>query len=272
MVKDKIRRKKEGQKVEEVVEDGDDDKFVDVAVEDEASATGEVKNQTSTKSSKKGKGKGKGKGKKEKGEGEGKKEKAPVLRDAADDPLVKEAVDIILAGIADPESQKDGKAFVPSDWSTKYKAKLGPYKKFLTAHPGKFALVEDGTGKFIIKRPEDVSPSDQTPAPLIKGTTWQKKLTDAWMAYCLSVPRETRDFELFLAPLPRTARSAKPSGEAPVVAATADDSQKVGKKRKQGTENEVTASAELAVPEVSTKKIKKKKKHVSPSPEEAVDA
>lgn len=206
-----------------------------------------------------------------KGEGKGKKEKAPLLREAADDPLVKEVVDVILAGIAEPEAQKDGKSFVPKDWSTTYKPKLGPYKKFLMAHPDKFALVEDGTGKFIIKRPEDVCPEDKTnqaSAPLIKGTTWQKKLIDSWMAYCLSVPKEKRDFNLFLSPLPRTAALTKLSAQAPSVAATpGGDSQKMSKKRKQRPENNVAASEEVAAPEVSKKLLKKKKKVVSSSPD-----
>jgi len=203
-------------------------------------------------------GKGKGKGKK------GKSKLPPLPRQDADNPLVKEVVDIILAGIADAESQKDGKSFVPAEWATTYKPKLGPYKKFLTAHPDKFALVEDGTGKFIIKRPQDVDPNHQTQAPLIKGTTWQKKLIDAWMAYCLSVPREKRDFDLFLEPLPRAARSAKLAGETPEVVATPNDSHKVGKKRKQGAESEVAASTEVAsmlaaISDVSKKKKKKRK-------------
>merc|ERR1712187_1100304 len=117
-------------------------------------------------------------GEKGKGKGTGK-------RLASDDPLVKDVVAMILEGIANPELQKEGKAFVPSEWSTKYKPTLGPYKKFLLAHPDEFTLIEDGTGKFIIKRPQDVGPNELKEAPLIKGTTWQKKLIDAWMAYCL---------------------------------------------------------------------------------------
>jgi len=266
MVKDKIKRKKESKQVEETLGKHEED-----VVEDEASKPVEADSQKKKKNAKKGQNTSAGdaEGSPTEGEGKGKKMKAPPLRETADDPLVKEVVEVILAGIADPESQKDGKAFVPKDWSTKYKTKLGPYKKFLMAHPAKFALVEDGTGKFIIKKPEDVGPDDQTQAraPLIKGSTWQKKLTDAWMAYCLSVPREKRDFELFLAPMPRTARLTKLSAEAPAVAATpGGDSEKASKKRKQGSENKVAASEEVAAPEVSRKKMKKKKV-VSSSPD-----
>lgn len=177
-----------------------------------------------------------------------------LLRTQADDPLVKEVVDMILKGIAEPGSQKDGKAFVPIDWSNKYKPTLGPYKKFLLAHPDKFALVEDGSATFTIKRPEDVDSKAQVQAPKVKGTTWQKMLTNAWMAYCLVVPREKRDFNTFLEPLPRAARVAATG--TPAAAAVPG---KHGEKRKHDAVGKEAVGAEAAPAEAGTKKKKKKR-------------
>merc|ERR1712232_150368 len=98
------------------------------------------------------------------------------------------------------------------------------------AHPEDFALVEDGTGNFIIKRPEDVDPNEQKKTPLVEGTTWQKKLLDAWLAYCLLIPREERDLNAFLAPLPRAAREGK-LGEGPPAASSGSD--KVGESKSE---------------------------------------
>jgi len=189
-----------------------------------------------------------------KGAGKGK------LRNAADDPLVQEVIAMIFKGIADPASQKDGKAFVPVEWATKYKPKLGPYKKFLQAHPDQFALVEDGAGLFVIKSPKDVEPGQVTKAPLVKGSTWQKKLIDAWMAYCLLVPREKRDFDAFCAPLPRTAVLAKAGGEVSAAAAAASEPEKSGEKRKRSAVDQASeAEAPAAAPSEAAKKKKKKK-------------
>lgn len=191
-----------------------------------------------------------------KGAGKGK------LRNAADDPLVQEVIAMIFKGIADPASQKDGKAFVPTEWATKYKPKLGPYKKFLQAHPDQFALVEDGAGLFVIKSPKDVEPGQVTKAPLVKGSTWQKKLIDAWMAYCLLVPREKRDFDAFCAPLPRTAVLAKVGREvsAAPAAASAEPEKSGEKKRKRSAVEQASeAAAPEAAPAEASKKKKKKK-------------
>jgi len=205
-------------------------------------------------SASKGKGKGKEKGKgKDKGKGKGKGTEQPKLSKVSDDPLAKEVLAMILKGIYDPESQKDGKAFVPADWSTKFKPKLGPYKKFLQAHPDDFALVEDGTGNFIIKRPEDVDPNEQTKSPLIKGTTWQKKLLDSWLAYCLIVPREKRDLNAFLAPLPRAARETK-LAETPAAASGSD------KKAENTSEPMGKRKTEVEAEEAPPAKVSKKKK------------
>jgi len=195
-----------------------------------------------------------------KGAGKGK------LRNAADDPLVQEVIAMIFKGIADPASQKDGKAFVPVEWATKYKPKLGPYKKFLQAHPDQFALVEDGAGLFVIKSPKDVEPGQVTKAPLVKGSTWQKKLIDAWMAYCLLVPRENRDFDAFCAPLPRTAvlsKAGRVPGEkvsaAPVAAAAEPEKSGEKKRKRSAVEQASEAAAPAAAPAEAGKKKKKKK-------------
>lgn len=193
-----------------------------------------------------------------KGKGKGKKGQ-PKLSKAVDDPLAKEVVAMILKGIAEPESQKDGKAFVPSDWSMKFKPKLGPYKKFLLAHPDEFALVEDGTGNFIIKRPQDVDPNEKTKAPLVKGTTWQKKLLDAWLAYCLIVPRSDRDLNAFLAPLPRGAREGKLGEDAPAERSTSEkggeSASEPNGKRKKNTEAEETPPAKVPKKKKKTKEV-----------------
>lgn len=179
-----------------------------------------------------------------------KKSKEGKADDIGKHRALQEVIDTILKGIADPEAQKDGKAFVPAMWATKFKPQFGPYKKFLQAHPEKFALIHDGTGNFVIKRPEDVDPKElkkKTPT-LVNGKTWQKMTIDAWMAYCLAVPREDRSFDAFIGALPHSARNARPSsaplGSGGTEKRKKDDDNGEEKAKKRKKDDEDAASEE----------------------------
>uniref|UniRef100_A0A7S4QQC3 Uncharacterized protein n=1 Tax=Alexandrium monilatum TaxID=311494 RepID=A0A7S4QQC3_9DINO len=111
--------------------------------------------------------------------------------------LSKAAVAAILEGIARPEMQNSVKAYIPSDWSAKYKKDLGPYKQFVKQHPKQFTLIDHDPCNFTVVK------AGQAPKPMTRAgkkdpsLSWQKQLFKAWMMYCKVTPKPDRDVTAF---------------------------------------------------------------------------
>lgn len=125
--------------------------------------------------------------------------------------LTKEALDIILKGISQPDAQKNGQTFHPPDWHTKYKAVLGGYKKFVQSQPEKLSVMEGAGGNFVVRKAGDTTPC---PGMATKkkggGGDWKQDLTKAWSTYCSATPKHERSIEAFVAALPQGVRNTKP--------------------------------------------------------------
>lgn len=116
---------------------------------------------------------------------------APVDKVALEQDALKE----IEEGIAKPNSQKDGKAFIPKDWHIRFGPVLGKYRKFLNKHADKYVAVDTENGKFTVMRAGEAPV--QTPR-----LPWKKALETAWKAYCIAVPRDDRDVKKFIHEIP----------------------------------------------------------------------
>eukprot|EP00933_Yihiella_yeosuensis_P061880 TRINITY_DN6474_c2_g2_i1.p1 TRINITY_DN6474_c2_g2~~TRINITY_DN6474_c2_g2_i1.p1 ORF type:complete len:244 (+),score=60.64 TRINITY_DN6474_c2_g2_i1:162-893(+) len=127
--------------------------------------------------------------------------------------LEAEAIEEIRRGAAKVGAQKKGSPFVPNKWAERFKPALGNYKLFLKQHSDKFIMVTDESGDFVVRLPGQVE------APFIPDKKiWQKDLTKAWMAYCLVTRKPERDFQFFLASLPKGARSLPTGPSSPAKA------------------------------------------------------
>jgi len=146
--------------------------------------------------------------------------------------LTKEAVEVILKGIAKPDAQVKG-AYVPVDWNAKFKGALGGYKKFCSGQTGVLQVVAVGGANFHVLKHGEKAP----PAAARGAGDWKSQLLGSWSAYCKATPENDRSQELFLAPLPSGIKKTAPEGTAKaspkmspkVEAAPAGDG---GKKRK----------------------------------------
>jgi len=146
--------------------------------------------------------------------------------------LTKEAVEVILKGIAKPDAQVKG-AYVPVDWNAKFKGALGGYKKFCSGQTGVLQVVAVGGANFHVLKHGEKAP----PATARGAGDWKSQLLGSWSAYCKATPENDRSQELFLAPLPSGIKKTAPEGTAKaspkmspkVEAAPAGDG---GKKRK----------------------------------------
>eukprot|EP00747_Dinoflagellata_sp_TGD_P166045 gnl/TRDRNA2_/TRDRNA2_188245_c0_seq1.p2 gnl/TRDRNA2_/TRDRNA2_188245_c0~~gnl/TRDRNA2_/TRDRNA2_188245_c0_seq1.p2 ORF type:complete len:223 (+),score=58.55 gnl/TRDRNA2_/TRDRNA2_188245_c0_seq1:24-671(+) len=126
--------------------------------------------------------------------------------------LIEEALDSIKAGIAEPDAQRNGDTFIPADWHTKYKPVLGHYRKFCKAQSDVLKIVEDDTGRYVI-RLANADADSQALKPHVpktaKGTSsWQEDLVKAWETYCRVVPKGERKFSIFINALPKSALEA----------------------------------------------------------------
>jgi len=137
--------------------------------------------------------------------------------------LAAEAVEEILKGIAQPDSQKHA-AFIPATWHTKYKDALGSYKKFIKSQSDKLAVVDKENGVFVIMKPGDKGVPPAGKPDLTKGGDWKKALTNAWNIYCKAVPKHEWSVEVFTSALPKGPRSTKPEADS---SAKTSSSQKV---------------------------------------------
>jgi len=179
--------------------------------------------------------------------------------------LTKEAVEVILKGIAKPDVQEKG-AFVLSNWNAKFKDALGGYKKFCGGQTGVLQVAEVEGGNFrVLKHGDKLA---QAAAKAAKGTgDWKSHLLGAWSAYCKATPAHERNLEIFSAPLPNGIKKTVPEGAAQtgpkispkVEAAPTGDG---GKKRKAKTDD-----APEAAPTGGGGK--KKKAETDDAPEEA---
>jgi hypothetical protein len=131
------------------------------------------------------------------------KSEAPVS-EKDKEALIKEAVSIIEEGIAKPDAQKGGKAFIPVNWSSKFKNALGKYRKFINSR-GEFVAIDTDGGNFVVKRASDAA-GEVAPAGSGK---WKKLLYSAWIGYCEAVPKAERDFQKFIAEIPQKGKSSK---------------------------------------------------------------
>jgi len=172
--------------------------------------------------------------------------------------LTKEAVEVILKGIAKPDVQEKG-AFVLSNWNAKFKDALGGYKKFCSGQTGVLQVAEMEGGNFRV-----LKHGEKLPQGAAKVTSdWTSKLLGVWNAYCKATPAPERSLETFLAPLPNSIKKTFPEGAAKmspkVEAAPTGDG---GKKRKAKTDD-----APEAAP--TGDGGKKKKGETDDAPEEA---
>lgn len=122
------------------------------------------------------------------------------------DALAAEAIEAVLEGIANPMMQNNGKAFIPKDWSTKYKEVLGPYKKWLSEHPDTFTLVQKDACNFIVVKAGEKPPEGNA----TQVSPWQKEVLKAWMEYCKATAKPERDFAAFVAAIPVGKSAGKP--------------------------------------------------------------
>jgi len=147
--------------------------------------------------------------------------------------LTKEAVEVILKGIAKPDVQEKG-AFVLSNWNAKFKDALGGYKKFCSEQTGVLQVAEMEGGNFRVLKHGEKLPQG---AAKVTGD-WTSKLLGVWNAYCKATPAPERSLESFLAPLPNSIKKTFPEGAAKmspkVEAAPTSDG---GKKRKAKTDD-----------------------------------
>jgi len=123
--------------------------------------------------------------------------------------LADEAVLDIKKGIAQPASQSKGQAYIPSNWSEKYKDALGAYKKFVKRRTDKFFIVENDNGGYVVKNAGDPGTPPPTAGPSEgRGSTWKQDLVKAWMNYCLAIPKDDRSFDTFISSLPKGVRKS----------------------------------------------------------------
>jgi len=114
--------------------------------------------------------------------------------------LADEAIADILESISQPEFQNSVKAYIPKGWKERYKPTLGPYKKFLSEHPDRFAIVEHDAFNFTIMKV-----GEELPKPKQKKKVkmpWAKTLLKAFMEWCKVTPKSERNFADFMAAVP----------------------------------------------------------------------
>mmetsp|Transcript_20069 Transcript_20069/g.43792 ORF Transcript_20069/g.43792 Transcript_20069/m.43792 type:complete len:252 (-) Transcript_20069:209-964(-) len=137
--------------------------------------------------------------------------------------LTEEAIAAILENIQKPECQKDGKAFIPDDWGSKYKNALGKYRKFLERHPDKFTVCDTGAFDYVVK----VATEGAVPQ------RWQKELVKAWRLYCEATKESSRDIDEFIKAIPgKIPRKGSSAGDSPAEAKPEGGKKKVKKEGK----------------------------------------
>eukprot|EP00927_Polykrikos_kofoidii_P001447 TRINITY_DN10541_c0_g1_i1.p1 TRINITY_DN10541_c0_g1~~TRINITY_DN10541_c0_g1_i1.p1 ORF type:complete len:258 (-),score=54.65 TRINITY_DN10541_c0_g1_i1:141-842(-) len=170
------------------------------------------------------------------------------------DKLVREAVAAILDGISNPDTQKSGTAYIPPDWSVKYKKTLGGYKKFVATQK-EFCIVEGEKANFVVNRAGDSSAPFQVVGRTATKSAgdWKALLEKAWRTYCSATQKQDRSIDIFVSALPKGVReAAKESVEVP-----AAPKQAAGTKRKLSTE---AGTADEGAGFVAKKRSKKMKK------------
>mmetsp|Transcript_5815 Transcript_5815/g.11152 ORF Transcript_5815/g.11152 Transcript_5815/m.11152 type:complete len:575 (+) Transcript_5815:57-1781(+) len=81
------------------------------------------------------------------------------------------AICAIKHALRQPGAQQDGTAFVPEDWDTEFKPKLGSYIKFLISRPDQFRVIEGSApGLFTV---ENVATTELAKAP--PWGSWKKE-------------------------------------------------------------------------------------------------
>lgn len=184
--------------------------------------------------------------------------------------LTKEAIKEILAGISQPDAQKNAVTFLPPDWSTKYKPVLGGYKKFVQSQPEKLVVMEGNGGNFVIRKAGDTTACPDVVHKKGPVGDWKKELTRAWNTYCTSTPKHERSIDAFVAALPMGVRKTKPENsndrtkpKSPKAAPADAPAEGGGKKKKKGNAEAAPESNKRKEPpaeETPAEGGKKKKK------------
>merc|ERR1740121_1408394 len=108
--------------------------------------------------------------------------------------VTQKAIEVIKKGLKEnPEAQKDGKPYLPLEWSKQFKPVLGPYRKFL-----------ERCSVFVIKE-GDLPPrstvhlQDGAAAATPDKLEWEVLLDKTWQVYLHNVKKEDRKPEEFVA-------------------------------------------------------------------------
>lgn len=163
--------------------------------------------------------------------------------DADKEKLAKEAVQAMVKELSKPDivaGQARGAWILPG-WNEKYKATLGPYKKFCKSQegPGKLKVVDKGEGNFIVvKHDEKNIPADAEKGQKAKAAgDWKAQLAGAWSAYCAVTPTHERNMDVFTAALPKGVKKiGAEGGGTPKASPKVAPADEAGKKRKADEE------------------------------------
>eukprot|EP00929_Paragymnodinium_shiwhaense_P103663 TRINITY_DN6732_c0_g1_i1.p1 TRINITY_DN6732_c0_g1~~TRINITY_DN6732_c0_g1_i1.p1 ORF type:complete len:248 (+),score=77.16 TRINITY_DN6732_c0_g1_i1:50-745(+) len=122
--------------------------------------------------------------------------------------LEKEAITDILAGIAKPEMQNSRKAYIPPDWAKKYKAALGSYKTFVANHTKTFTVINHDSCNFTVRKAGTPEAEKGVVEAGKQTVSWHKELIKAWMEYCKATPKVERNFQEFIAEVPKNSANS----------------------------------------------------------------